>query len=141
MIRAVAVPSSRRVSRRTLLAAGVGVVGAGVAVGWYEASGGSGEPLTVERWAGSRGDRYFIGHRGSGDVRPEHTMEAYDAARHWRAEAIEVSTSSTSDGVLICMHDLTYDRTTNARGTILDIPSSALSRIGVRQAQLGPVWT
>ncbi len=68
-------------------------------------------------------------------------MPAYEAAFKWGAPAIEVSTSSTSDGLLICMHDLTYDRTTNTTGIIHDIPSSALSRIGVLQPQLGPAWT
>ena len=45
----------------------------------------------------------------------------------WGAQALEISTSSTSDGVLICMHDLSYDRTTDATGLIHDRPSSVLS--------------
>ena len=46
----------------------------------------------------------------------------------------------TSDGVLICMHDLSYDRTTTGKGVIAAQPSSVLSRIGIRQPQLGPAW-
>jgi glycerophosphoryl diester phosphodiesterase len=54
---------------------------------------------------------------------------------------MELSASSTSDGVLICMHDLTYDRTTNFKGVIHDLPSSVLSQVRVVQPQLGPAWT
>jgi glycerophosphoryl diester phosphodiesterase len=68
-------------------------------------------------------------------------MPAYDAAYHWGAEAMEISTSSTSDGVLICMHDLSYDRTTTITGVIHDLPSSVLTTARVRQPQLGPYWT
>lgn len=68
-------------------------------------------------------------------------MQAYDAARDWGATALEISTSSTSDGVLVCMHDLTYDRTTNTKGVINELPASVLDSIGVYQPQLGPAWT
>ena len=46
----------------------------------------------------------------------------------------------TSDGVLVCMHDLTYDRTTTGHGTVASQPSSVLSTIGILQPQLGPRW-
>ncbi|MEY2582347.1 MAG: glycerophosphoryl diester phosphodiesterase [Ilumatobacteraceae bacterium] len=58
----------------------------------------------------------------------------------WGAQAMEISTSSTSDGVLVCMHDLSYDRTTTGSGQIHAQSSSVLEGIGVRQAQLGPAW-
>lgn len=132
---------SRLVSRRALLA-GAGVVAAGAVGGsiWYERGRGT-SALTVARWQARRGARYFIAHRGAGDVVPEHTVASYEAALGWGAQAIEVSTSSTADGVLICMHDLTYDRTTTGKGLIHAQPSSVLTGIGVTQPQLGPKWS
>lgn len=117
------------------------MVVAGAAVSWAELSTGSAPRVTLAEWIDTRGKAYLIGHRGSGDVRPEHSMQAYEAAYRWGAKALEISTSSTSDGVLICMHDLTYNRTTDATGVIHDMPSSALRKIGIRIPQLGPAWT
>ncbi len=50
------------------------------------------------------GKPFFIAHRGSGDNWPEHTAYAYSRAAARGAKAIEVSLSSTSDGVLVCHH-------------------------------------
>lgn len=96
--------------------------------------------VTVADWMAARGSRYQIAHRGSGDVYPEHTMVAYQAAYDAGAWAMEVSVDITSDGVLVCLHDATYDRTTTGRGQVDAQPSSVLERIGVRQPQLGPAW-
>lgn len=124
-----------------LTAIGLGAVATAGGVSWYELAHGGAAKITLERWRAERGSRYLIAHRGAGDVRPEHTMVAYRAARDWGAQAMELSASSTSDGVLICMHDLTYDRTTNFKGVIHDLPSSVLSQVRVVQPQLGPAWT
>lgn len=132
----------RPVTRRAVLGgAGVGAAGA-VAGGslWYQRSHRA-VSLTVQQWRARRGTHYFVAHRGAGDVLPEHTLPAYEAALRWGAQSIEISTSSTSDGVLICMHDLTYNRTTTGSGVIADQPSSVLANIGVTQPQLGPRWS
>ena len=100
---------------------------------------GSG-PLTVREWAANRGDRFSIAHRGAGDVYPEHSLPSYRAAVEMGAQCLEVSVNMTSDGVLICMHDLSYDRTTTGRGLVAKQSSSVLARIGIRQPQLGPAW-
>jgi glycerophosphoryl diester phosphodiesterase len=132
----------RHPSRRTMLGViGLGAVATAGGLSWYELASGGPTPITVARWRAERGKRYLIAHRGAGDVRPEHTMLAYRAARSWGAQAMEISASSTSDGVLICMHDLTYDRTTNFKGVIHDQPSSVLSQVRVVEPQLGPAWT
>lgn len=85
---------------------------------------------------------YFAAHRGGGDQAPEHTLVAY---RHAVAEglaAIEISVNLTSDGLPVCMHDLTLDRTTNSTGALLsrswaDIHNNVLVTIG---STLGPAW-
>lgn len=136
--------SEAGVSRRAMLG-GLGVGAAAVlgGAGFYlfDDRQAAGTPtLDVSRWRRVRGRRYYIGHRGSGDVRPEHTMPAYQAAADWGARALEVSTSSTSDGVLVCMHDLTLDRTTNGSGPVNAHTWAELAKLSVVQPQLGPAW-
>lgn len=125
-------------------AGGVGV-GAGVlidhrTVGTPQATTPSSGSVTVASWAAGRGDHYFIGHRGSGDVYPEHSMEAYAGAVAGGARCLEISVGRTSDGVLICMHDASYDRTTTAKGVIADLPSTVLRGIRLSAPGLGPAW-
>lgn len=97
-------------------------------------------PVTARSWAANRGAPFYIAHRGAGDVYPEHSMPSYRAAVEMGAQCLEVSVNMTSDGVLICLHDLSYDRTTTGKGLVAQQPSSVLSTIGVRQPQLGPAW-
>ncbi|MBM7798513.1 glycerophosphoryl diester phosphodiesterase [Microlunatus panaciterrae] len=146
----------RGVSRRAALGSiGLGALagaagGAGVYALQTRVSGAPGpdavgEPaaatkISVGSWAAVRGDHYYIAHRGSGDVFPEHTMEAYQAAFQWGAKCLEVSVGRTSDNVLVCMHDASYDRTTTATGKLADLPSTILRGVNVRQARLGPAW-
>jgi glycerophosphoryl diester phosphodiesterase len=98
----------------------------------------SSAPATVRAWAASRGTPFWIAHRGAGDVYPEHSLPGYRAVVQLGAPCLEVSVAMTLDGVLICMHDLTYDRTTTGKGMIADQLSSALVNIRIRQPQLGP---
>lgn len=139
------------VSRRVALGAfGVGVAGVGVGAGVLvdhrsssptaSISTNSGRTVTVASWAAARGAQYYIGHRGSGDVYPEHSMEAYAGAVAGGAKCMELSVAMTADGVLICMHDLTYDRTTSAQGAIAATPSTVLRGIHLSAPQLGPAW-
>ena len=144
-------PTHSAWSRRTFLATvGAGVVAAAAACRSGVAApsrGGSSTNATtaaqgnVEAWVHTRHSPYYIAHRGAGDVYPEHTMPSYQAAVGWGAPAMEVSTSSSADNVLVCMHDLTLDRTTAATGPIKARTWKELQHIGVVQPQLGPKWT
>jgi glycerophosphoryl diester phosphodiesterase len=130
------------VSRRAVLTA-FGVSGAAGILASCELGGSSRAHSPTDllaTWVRDRGRNYFIAHRGSGDVYPEHSLPAYQAALDWGARAMEISVDITSDGVLICMHDLTYDRTTTGHGLVAAQPSSILSGIGIRIPQLGPRW-
>ncbi|MGW1436843.1 glycerophosphodiester phosphodiesterase family protein [Streptomyces griseus] len=85
---------------------------------------------------------FFIAHRGSGMEYPEHTMAGYESSIAGGAKAIEVSVQVTADGVPVCLHDATLDRTTNATGPIGNWTYQAL-RNKVRTAAqplLGPGW-
>lgn len=55
-----------------------------------------------------------IAHRGASGYAPEHTIASYDLALEMGADYIEQDLQLTSDGVLVCLHDDTLDRT--ARG-------------------------
>lgn len=141
-------PSSALTRRSLLGGVGVAVVGSfigGRAVGIAMSSPASplltiGDRFTYADWLSTRGNNYYIAHRGSGDVFPEHSMEAYQAATAWGAVALEISVGMTSDGVLICMHDTTYDRTTNAKGSLGGQPSTILRGTHIVAPQLGPAW-
>jgi glycerophosphoryl diester phosphodiesterase len=63
-----------------------------------------------------------IAHRGaaSGGA-PEGTMEAFQAAIDAGADWLEFDVRSTSDDVLVVLHDTTVDRTTNGQGPIADL--------------------
>ena len=62
----------------------------------------------------------LIAHRGASAYAPEHTMPAYQLALEQGADFIEPDLQLTRDGVLIALHDLTLERTTNAREVFPD---------------------
>jgi glycerophosphoryl diester phosphodiesterase len=55
----------------------------------------------------------LIAHRGASAYAPEHTLAAYRLAMEQGADFVEPDLQVTRDGVLVCLHDLTLDRTTN----------------------------
>ncbi|HZS04056.1 MAG TPA: glycerophosphodiester phosphodiesterase family protein [Blastocatellia bacterium] len=55
----------------------------------------------------------LIAHRGASGYAPEHTLEAYRLALAQGADFVEPDLQITKDGILICLHDLTLERTTN----------------------------
>ena len=62
----------------------------------------------------------LIAHRGASAYAPEHTMEAYRLAIKQGADFVEPDLQITKDGVLVCMHDTTLQRTTNVRQVFPD---------------------
>jgi hypothetical protein len=69
---------------------------------------------------------FHIAHRGSGDNWTEHTAASYLGAVQSGAKAIEVSVSSTSDGVLVCHHDLSTERMTGRNLPISEVTYAEL---------------
>lgn len=58
-------------------------------------------------------------HRGLSHEYPENTILAFEKAGQTDAYVgIETDVRQTSDGVLVCMHDATIDRTTNGTGNV-----------------------
>jgi len=57
--------------------------------------------------------KILVAHRGASAYAPEHTIEAYKLAIEQKADYVEQDLAVTKDGVLVCIHDLTLERTTN----------------------------
>jgi glycerophosphoryl diester phosphodiesterase len=55
-----------------------------------------------------------IAHRGASAYRPEHTEAAYRLAIDQKVDFVEQDLGVTKDGQLICIHDDSLERTTNA---------------------------
>jgi glycerophosphoryl diester phosphodiesterase len=69
---------------------------------------GSGAPMPRENEMA-----ILIAHRGASAYAPEHTLAAYQLAMEQGADFVEPDLQVTHDGVLICLHDETLERTTN----------------------------
>ncbi|MDN7241185.1 glycerophosphodiester phosphodiesterase family protein [Planococcus sp. N028] len=70
-----------------------------------------------------------IAHRGASVNAPEHTMAAYRLAREMEADYLEVDLQLSKDGVLVAIHDLTVDRTTNGSGIVTEMTLSELKQL------------
>jgi glycerophosphoryl diester phosphodiesterase len=62
----------------------------------------------------------LIAHRGASGYAPEHTQEAYKLAIQQGADFVEPDLQITKDGVLVCLHDTTLERTTDVRKVFPD---------------------
>lgn len=61
-----------------------------------------------------------IAHRGASAYAPEHTLPAYRLAIDMGADYVEQDLQLTKDGVLVCLHDATLERTTNVEEVFAD---------------------
>ncbi len=64
--------------------------------------------------------KVLIAHRGASAYAPEHTLAAYQLALDQKADFVEPDLQITGDGILICMHDPTLERTTNVADVFPD---------------------
>ena len=76
----------------------------------------------------------LIAHRGASGLAPEHTAAAYKLAMQYKADFVEPDLGVTKDGVLVCLHDDTLERTTN----IAEVYPTRASKVEMRQP--GPHW-
>ena len=82
------------------IAAGVLALVAAVA-----ATAGQGRP--------AQSNKRLVAHRGASAYAPEHTLAAYRLAIEQGADYVEQDLAVTRDGVLICLHDESLERTTD----------------------------
>jgi glycerophosphoryl diester phosphodiesterase len=76
----------------------------------------------------------LIAHRGASGYAPEHTVASYEMAISQKADFVEPDLAISKDGVLICLHDDTLERTTNIKDVFPDRYSrESTGRNGARQ--------
>lgn len=61
-----------------------------------------------------------VAHRGASSYAPEHTAVAYRLAIEQGADYVEQDLAVTKDGVLVCLHDESLERTTNVEALFPD---------------------
>jgi glycerophosphoryl diester phosphodiesterase len=79
----------------------------------------------------------FQAHRGSVDEAPENTVSAIRHAWRFEGSIPEIDIRTTRDNSLICLHDNTLARTTNAPNTIKNVDVSKLTLKEIRQWDAG----
>ncbi len=65
---------------------------------------------------------FFQAHRGANREAPENTLAAFEHAWNQPGAVVEMDVRTTSDGVLICLHDSTLARTTDAPPGVAKLP-------------------
>lgn len=75
---------------------------------------------TAALTASSAPKKFNVAHRGASSYAPEHTIAAYELAMTQGADFVEQDLAVTRDGVLVCIHDLTLERTTNVEEVFPD---------------------
>lgn len=68
-------------------------------------------------------------HRGASGYAPENTIAAVKRALEIGVDRIEVDVQQTLDGVVVCLHDKTLNRTTNGEGKVGKMTFAELSQI------------
>ena len=81
--------------------------------------------------------KQLVAHRGASAYAPEHTLEAYRLAMEQGADYVEQDLAVTKDGVLVCIHDLTLERTTNVEEVFPDRAVADKSGSGTKRWLVG----
>lgn len=86
-------------------------------------------PLTPDAAKAAASVKEVIGHMGSCADRPPNTLAGVRRAAEAGAHAAEVDVRTTKDGVLVCVHDTTVDRTTDGRGKVADLTLADIKKL------------
>ncbi len=86
------------------------------------------------------GKKILVAHRGASAYAPEHTVAAYRLAIEQKADFVEQDLQITKDGVLVCLHDLTLERTTNVKEVFPDRFKQDISEDQQPGAQTAKHW-
>ncbi len=69
------------------------------------------------------------GHRGAAAYAPENTLSGIDKALQLKPDRIEIDVQQTKDGVVILMHDVTLNRTTNGKGKVKNFTLEEIKKL------------
>lgn len=72
----------------------------------------------IQRMLAGRPKPLIMAHRGNSARCPENTLPAFRMALADGADALETDLHVSTDGVFMCIHDGTLDRTTNGSGPV-----------------------
>jgi len=72
---------------------------------------------------------YLMAHRGNRAACPENTLAAFQRAIDEGADILETDLHLTRDGVFVCIHDATVDRTTDGEGPVAAYSLDELKRL------------
>ncbi|MFM7186922.1 MAG: glycerophosphodiester phosphodiesterase family protein [Armatimonadota bacterium] len=78
------------------------------------------EDIHIFQLIKQNGNRSVVAHRGASGYLPEHTLEAYTLAHSQGADYIEPDVILTRDNVLVCLHDLALETTTDVAARFPD---------------------
>jgi glycerophosphoryl diester phosphodiesterase len=81
--------------------------------------------------------KQLIAHRGASGSSPEHTLAAYRIALDQGVDFVEPDLGVTKDNVLVCLHDDTLERTTDAARVF---PARASAGRTVGSSTSSPQW-
>lgn len=76
-----------------------------------------------------RSKPYIMAHRGNRAHCPENTLASFRRAVEEGADILETDLHLTADGVLVCIHDATVDRTTDGTGPVAEMTLSELKQL------------
>jgi glycerophosphoryl diester phosphodiesterase len=82
-----------------------------------------------------------LAHRGGAALAPENTLAAFTRATALGVRYLETDVRLTADGELVCFHDDTLDRVTDARGPVRRHTLSSLRELRVRDREPIPTLT
>lgn len=71
----------------------------------------------------------LIGHRGARKEAPENTQAGFNHLRQLGINHVELDVRLSKDQQLVVLHDSTVNRTTNAKGKVLDFDAAELQNI------------
>lgn len=86
-------------------------------------------PLPSDSAKAAAAVKEVIGHMGSCADRPPNTLAGVRRAAEAGAHAAEVDVRTTRDGVLVCLHDATVDRTTDGKGVVADLTLADIKKL------------
>lgn len=73
-----------------------------------------------------------IAHRSDWRHYPENSLAAMEGAIAMGVDMVEIDVQRTADGVLVCCHDSSVDRTTTGQGKVKDLTAEYISTLKLR---------
>jgi glycerophosphoryl diester phosphodiesterase len=79
------------------------------------------------------------GHRGAAGLEPENTLRSFNRACALGVDRVETDVHLTLDGLLVCIHDSTLDRTTNGSGPVSEKTAAEIKALDAGEGESVPL--